>query len=261
MKSLYHILALKCDFGADTSLFRPAEFPRNSIIACPLTDNVANLHYNNQNGGYREYGLFIQSSDQRSLKEHFFNAYMHKVVKTWPWQVLKSGEYCSLRITAVIQSSCCSQSWQNNLETENLDPTLGKMPDLVAWSPVAARLRREKDFPVVNEANFQSSEGYQLSFVGWAAADVMIFSPPTKLMRMADIFSFCWKGGLLFYASMLVSELWPVKHLMCRVSTLASERIVTEVALTQWLVSGGTHHRAEITYSKRRIAIPNGFYV
>ena len=32
MKSLYHILALKCDFGADTSLFRPADFLRNSII-------------------------------------------------------------------------------------------------------------------------------------------------------------------------------------------------------------------------------------
>ena len=27
------ILALKCDFGADTSLFRPTEFPRNSIIS------------------------------------------------------------------------------------------------------------------------------------------------------------------------------------------------------------------------------------
>ena len=32
MKSIYHILALKCDFGADTSLFRPADFLRNSII-------------------------------------------------------------------------------------------------------------------------------------------------------------------------------------------------------------------------------------
>ena len=32
MKSLYHILVLKCDFGADTSLFRPADFLRNSII-------------------------------------------------------------------------------------------------------------------------------------------------------------------------------------------------------------------------------------
>ena len=32
MKSLYHILALKCDFGADTSLFGPADFLRNSII-------------------------------------------------------------------------------------------------------------------------------------------------------------------------------------------------------------------------------------
>ena len=48
MKSLYHILALKCDFGADTSLFRPADFLRNRIILkfCPLTDNVANLHHN-----------------------------------------------------------------------------------------------------------------------------------------------------------------------------------------------------------------------
>ena len=48
MKSLYHILALKCDFGADTSLFRLADFLRNSIILAfaPLTDKVANLHYN-----------------------------------------------------------------------------------------------------------------------------------------------------------------------------------------------------------------------
>ena len=28
----YHILALKCDFGADTSLLRPADFLRNRII-------------------------------------------------------------------------------------------------------------------------------------------------------------------------------------------------------------------------------------
>ena len=113
---------------------------------------------------------FIHSFERPGkLKRAFFNAYIHKVVKTWPWKVLRTREYCSLLITAVIQSSCCSQSWQNNSETGNLEPTLGKMPDLVAWSPVAVRLRREKDFPVVDEANLQSCEGYQLSFVGWAA--------------------------------------------------------------------------------------------
>ena len=48
MKSLYHILALKCDFGEDASLLRPVDFLRNTIILmfAPLADNEANLHYN-----------------------------------------------------------------------------------------------------------------------------------------------------------------------------------------------------------------------
>ena len=48
MKSLYHILALKCDFGADTSLLRPADFLRKKhhFNVCHLVHNVANLHYN-----------------------------------------------------------------------------------------------------------------------------------------------------------------------------------------------------------------------
>ena len=50
MKSLFHNLALKCDFGADILLFRRADFRRNGIILLfapwVLGDNVANLHYN-----------------------------------------------------------------------------------------------------------------------------------------------------------------------------------------------------------------------
>lgn len=77
------------------------------------------------------------------------------------------------------------------------------------------------------------------SLICWSWWGVLKFSPPTKLLRIDDIFSFCWNDGLALYDSMLVSDLWPVIHLMCRASTFASDKIVTEVALTQWLLSGG----------------------
>ena len=52
MKSFSHILALRCDFGAETVLNRRAtDYQRNSRIPMfppppPPKDNVANLHYN-----------------------------------------------------------------------------------------------------------------------------------------------------------------------------------------------------------------------
>ena len=60
----------------------------------------------------------------------------------------------------MIQSRCCSQWLQNNLEIGNLELTPGKPVDLEAWSlrsTAAGRSRRVKDFPAVDKEELDSS--------------------------------------------------------------------------------------------------------
>ena len=72
--------------------------------------------------------------------------------------------------------------------------------DLEAWSlrlTAAGRSGRAKDFPLGNI--------HWICFTDccWSWRGVLKFLPPTKLLRMADIFSFCWNDGLVLYDSML----------------------------------------------------------
>ena len=47
MKSFFDVVALKCDFGTDTLLFRRADFRETATFQyLPPCDNMANLHYN-----------------------------------------------------------------------------------------------------------------------------------------------------------------------------------------------------------------------
>ena len=48
IKSLFHNLAPKCDFVADTWPFRRVHFQKNGnhFNVCPLADNLANSHCN-----------------------------------------------------------------------------------------------------------------------------------------------------------------------------------------------------------------------
>lgn len=146
---------------------------------------------------------------------------------------------CSVELAVVIQSSCCSLRSQNNPRIGNLELT----PDLEAWSmrsPVAGRSRRVEDFPVVDGEQLRSSGESPLNFLHWSAYLVYVCWRSRHPQSCWEWLTFSlFVETKVCYCTMLVSDLWPVTHLMCRVSKFASDRIVTEVALTQWLLRGG----------------------
>lgn len=56
------------------------------------------------------------------------------------------------------------------------------------------------------------------------------------LVRTPDIVSFCSNNARALYDSIDMSDLCPVTALICLASTLQADRMVTEVARTQWFV-------------------------